>query len=78
MSATADRSARAIQRSLFMALMLVQGFSAGIRARGREKARELREKPLLRAQIENLHRGGRLRNFLARSPRFEFFFAKLV
>ena len=47
MSATADRSARAIQRSLFMASMLVQGFSAGIRARGREKARELREKPLV-------------------------------
>ena len=60
-SATADRSARAIQRSLFMASMLVQGFSAGIRARGREKARELREKPLLQVSRPPKGGGGRVR-----------------
>ena len=48
MSATADRSARAIQRSLFMAAMVIRGFSWASRERGREKSRELREKPLLR------------------------------
>ena len=46
MSATADRSARAIQRSLFMAAMVIRGFSWASRERGREKSRELREKPL--------------------------------
>ena len=45
MSATADRSARAIQRSLFMAAMVIRGFSWASRERGREKSRELREKP---------------------------------
>ena len=47
MSATADRSARAIQRSLFMAAMVIRGFSWASRERGREKSRELREKPLV-------------------------------
>ena len=47
MSATADRSARAIQRSLFMAAMVIRGFSWASRERGREKSRELREKPLI-------------------------------
>jgi hypothetical protein len=47
-SATADRSARAIQRSLFMAAMVIRGFSWASRERGREKSRELREKPLLK------------------------------
>ena len=47
MSATADRSARAIQRSLFMAAMVIRGFSWASRERGREKSRELREKPRL-------------------------------
>lgn len=45
MSATADRSARAIQRSLFMAAMVIRGFSWASRERGREKSRVLREKP---------------------------------
>ena len=45
-SATADRSARAMKHSLFMAAMAVRGFSWRSRESGREKARELREKSL--------------------------------
>ena len=39
-SATADRSARAMKRSLFMAAMVVRGFSWRSCESGREKARE--------------------------------------
>ena len=55
MSATADRSARAIQRSLFMAAMVIRGFSWASRERGREKSRELREKPRLGTPNGKLH-----------------------
>ena len=62
MSATADRSARAIQRSLFMAAMVIRGFSWASRERGRETSRELREKPLIsvlnECVAESQSRGG--------------------